>query len=94
MNEQTVTELYTVDESTRIDPNSPSAPAHVSPALQKALEIGAICNNASASRNEAGVFVGQSTDVAMLNILHVFGMPDPREVNFFSSFKDAIVTIL
>ncbi|KAI0314585.1 Ca-transporting ATPase [Amylostereum chailletii] len=77
-NEQTVTELYTVDESVEVDPSAPVAPARVSQALFKTLEIGAVCNNASASRDEAGMFVGQSTDVALLNILSVFDVPDPR----------------
>lgn len=52
----------------------------VSPAMKKAIEIGALCNNASLVRNEDGVFVGQSTDVALLNVLHLFGVADRREV--------------
>jgi len=43
------------------------------------LEIGSICNNASASRNEHGVYIGQSTDVALLNVLPAFGMSDQRQ---------------
>ncbi|KAH9174469.1 calcium-transporting ATPase [Lactarius sanguifluus] len=77
-NEQTVTELYTVDEHVRIDPSSPAPPARVSPALRKTLEVGALCNNASATRNEDGAFVGQATDVALLNALFLFNLPDPR----------------
>ncbi|EPQ55398.1 Ca-transporting ATPase [Gloeophyllum trabeum ATCC 11539] len=79
-NEQTVTELYTVDEAVHIDPATRVHSAHqVSAAVKKALEIGALCNNASASRNEEGVFVGQSTDVALLNILSSFNLDDPRK---------------
>ncbi|KAI0041087.1 Ca-transporting ATPase [Auriscalpium vulgare] len=77
-NEQTVTELYSVDETVRLDPSAPVAPSQISPALRKTLEIGAICNNASATRNEEGIYVGQSTDVALLNILDIFEIPDPR----------------
>ncbi|KZV61334.1 calcium-transporting P [Peniophora sp. CONT] len=77
-NEQTVTELYTVDERVEIDPTSPTPPLSVSPALRRALEIGALCNNAILSRDEPGTFVGQSTDVAFLNVLGVFNMADPR----------------
>ncbi|KAI0029944.1 Ca-transporting ATPase [Vararia minispora EC-137] len=88
-NEQTVTELYTVDETIELDPSAgedamgrarrvPTAAARLSPAVRKALEIGALCNNASASRNDDGVYVGQSTDVALLNVLDAFQMPDPR----------------
>lgn len=78
-NEQTVTELYTVDELVRIDPSSPVPPARVSPALRKTLEVGALCNNASAMRKEDGDFVGQATDVALLNALFLFNLPDPRQ---------------
>ncbi|ETW74623.1 P-type ATPase [Heterobasidion irregulare TC 32-1] len=77
-NEQTVTELYSVDEAVTIDPSSPTPPHRVSAALSKTLKIGALCNNASITRNEEGIHVGQSTDVALLNILPVFDMPDPR----------------
>lgn len=79
-NEQTVTELYTVDELVCLDPAAPAPPAHVSPALRKALEVGALCNDASIVRNENGEYVGHATDVALLNALSVFGLPDPRHV--------------
>ncbi|KAI0061869.1 Ca-transporting ATPase [Artomyces pyxidatus] len=77
-NEQTVTELYSVDEFVHIDPSAPVVPSSIAPALRKMLEIGALCNNASHTRNEEGIYVGQSTDVALLNILSVFDIADPR----------------
>lgn len=46
------------------------------------MDIGAICNNASLVKNEDGVYVGQSTDVALLNVLSLFGLPDRRDVRF------------
>jgi Ca2+-transporting ATPase len=49
--------------------------------MKKALEIGALCNNASIVRNEDGVYVGQSTDVALLNVLDVVGVVDRRAVS-------------
>jgi Ca2+-transporting ATPase len=80
-NEQTVTEAYSVDETVHIDRSAPVMPAErISPALTKATEIGSLCNNASMTRNENGEFVGQSTDVALLNVLDVFGIPDQRQV--------------
>ena len=81
-NEMTVTEAYAVDETVFLNPSS-SAPysGTVSPAITRALDIGAICNNASAERNEDGIFVGQSTDVALLNVLDAFGLPDRRKVH-------------
>ncbi|KAJ7798618.1 Ca-transporting ATPase [Mycena olivaceomarginata] len=55
--------------------------------VDETLEIGAICNNASIVRNEEGIFVGQSTDVALLNILHACGLPDQRTRPFNSEQK-------
>ncbi|KAF9529770.1 hypothetical protein CPB83DRAFT_875437 [Crepidotus variabilis] len=79
-NEQTVTEAYAVDETVFLDPSS-TIPytGSVSPAIRRALDIGALCNNASLEKNEDGAFVGQSTDVALLNVLQLFGIPDRRE---------------
>ena len=78
-----------MDETVFLDPSS-SVPytGAISPAIRKALDIGALCNNASMTRNEDGVYVGQSTDVALLNVLAVFGIEDRREVGlfFFYSF--------
>ncbi|KAJ6534044.1 Ca-transporting ATPase [Mycena vulgaris] len=73
-NEQTVTEAYAVDEIVHLDP----PPSNLTAAIQKTLDIGALCNNASMVRNEEGIFVGQSTDVALLNILHMSGLSDRR----------------
>ncbi|KAF9486080.1 Ca-transporting ATPase [Pholiota conissans] len=79
-NEQTVTEAYAVDETIFLDPNSTASyVGSVSPAIKRAMDIGALCNNASLVRNEDGAFVGQSTDVALLNVLQLFGLPDLRE---------------
>jgi magnesium-transporting ATPase (P-type) len=80
-NEQTVTELYAVDETIHVDSSGTSVYSQsISPALRKVVEIGALCNNASAKRNETGEFSGQSTDVALMNVLDVFGIVDPRAV--------------
>ena len=87
-----VTEAYAVDEMVRIDPSVPVMPAErISPALTKTIEIGSLCNNASLTRNEHGEFVGQSTDVALLNVLDVFGIPDQRQVRVVSiGFRAAL----
>ncbi|CAE6464561.1 unnamed protein product [Rhizoctonia solani] len=77
-NEQTVTQIFVVDHlvnvetgfGTRINTNV------ITPAVRKTLEIGGLCNNAF--RNSEGVNVGQSTDVAMLNVLAEFGVRDER----------------
>ncbi|CAE6396398.1 hypothetical protein ACGC1H_005329 [Rhizoctonia solani] len=77
-NEQTVSQIFVVDHivnvetgfGTRINTNV------VTPAVRKTLEIGGLCNNAF--RNSEGINVGQSTDVAMLNVLAEFGVRDER----------------
>ncbi|KAJ7072897.1 Ca-transporting ATPase [Mycena amicta] len=73
-NEQTVMEAYSVDETVRLDPPPPI----LSPALRKTFDIGVLCNNASMTRNEEGIFVGQSTDVAFVNVLYNLELPDRR----------------
>ncbi|KAF9450118.1 Ca-transporting ATPase [Macrolepiota fuliginosa MF-IS2] len=78
-NEQTVTEAYAVDETIYLDPTSTTPyVGSISPAMRKTLEIGALCNNASMERSEDGIFVGQSTDVALLNVLDIVGVVDKR----------------
>lgn len=54
-------------------------PHQLSPALIRTLEIGGICNNANSIRSEDGSWAGQSTDVALLNVLDAAGLPEPRQ---------------
>ncbi|OSX61640.1 hypothetical protein POSPLADRAFT_1046930 [Postia placenta MAD-698-R-SB12] len=77
-NEQTVMEIYVVDEPVHCDPSAAAPPVHQhTVAVKKTLAVGALCNNAI--HKEDGTFVGQSTDVALLNVLSVFGLSDPRQ---------------
>ena len=78
-----MTEVYVIDETILVD----SAPESAAPlmenhlhSIRKLLEVGSICNNASAARNANGVYIGQSTDVALLNVLSPFGLDDMRQV--------------
>ena len=75
-NEQTVTEVYAVDELVKVDDNNPALKRIQ--AMTKTLNIGATCNLAFV--NEEGTTVGQATDVAMLEVLAQFEMSDPRPV--------------
>lgn len=74
-----MTEIYVVDECIQIDTvvssSQPSAP------VRKTLEIGSLCNNAILSGSGDGTYVGQSTDVALLNVLSTFGLSDQRHVS-------------
>ena len=58
------------------------APPNVplTPSLRKTLSIGSLCNNAV--KNDEGTYVGQSTDVALLNVLALFNMSDERQVRY------------
>ncbi|PCH35653.1 calcium-transporting P [Wolfiporia cocos MD-104 SS10] len=77
-NEQTVMEIYAVDELVYSDTSGPIPPPHhISSAVRKTLTVGALCNNAILK--EDGAYVGQSTDVALLSVMSVFGMADPRQ---------------
>ncbi|KAK0195989.1 Ca-transporting ATPase [Armillaria mellea] len=68
-NEQTVIEAYSVDEVIQLDNEaSPTLPS----AVRMAIDIGAL------SGTDDGSFVGQSTDVALLNVLYQVGLPDRR----------------
>ncbi|KAG8717323.1 High affinity Ca2+/Mn2+ P-type ATPase-like protein [Ceratobasidium sp. 394] len=76
-----VSQIFVVDHITHIDPSSssPSSISHVTPAVRKILEIGEICNNAF--RNTEGVNAGQSTHVAMPNVLAEFGVQNEIRVS-------------
>ncbi|ODQ50108.1 calcium-transporting ATPase 1 [Saitoella complicata NRRL Y-17804] len=78
-NHMTVTKLWTVD------------PANLSPvqvkeengaaagvAVKNLLRVGSLCNNAHTA--DLGHFVGQATDVALLEVLAKYGMEDPRSL--------------
>jgi Ca2+-transporting ATPase len=84
MNEQTVMEIYTVDETVQLGTIS-APPVKVAPALRKALQVGCLCNNAFIE--DGGKVVGQSTDVALIKVLDTFGISDERRVRhtFFRS---------
>jgi Ca2+-transporting ATPase len=81
MNEQTVTELFVSygDETLLLDPTihafrTPSTSA------RRALEVGAICNDAVPIGDGSGKFAGQATDVALAAAYAAAtpGGPDPR----------------
>ncbi|CAE7208909.1 unnamed protein product [Rhizoctonia solani] len=77
-NEQTVSQIFVVDHIINVETGFGTRmnTSVVTPAVRKTLEIGGLCNNAF--RNTEGINVGQSTDVAMLNVLAEFGVRDER----------------
>lgn len=73
-NVMTVVRCYTVDEGLiNLTQNVPETP---STALSRLLLTGNLCNNSY--RDEKGNNVGQATDVAMANVLRLFGLEDKR----------------
>lgn len=87
-NEMTVTHAYTVDDMLDLNPYLDAAsslgPRHPdtasfkpSAALLKTALIGNLCNNGF--RNEQGVYVGNSTEVALLNVLSALRCEDERK---------------
>ncbi|KAG1742482.1 hypothetical protein EDB19DRAFT_616848 [Suillus lakei] len=73
-NKQTVTEIYVVDEIIHIDdPRST-----ISPAVRKVLEIESLCHNSSMSKDGEGK-LGQSPNVALINVLSSFNISDQQQ---------------
>ncbi|KAI9318470.1 PMR1-type calcium-transporting P-type ATPase [Dichotomocladium elegans] len=77
-NQMTVTQVFTVDGQTTFDFLGPHASTVAfTEALRQTLRIGNLCNNAQLAEN--GVFVGQPTEVALLDILGQVDLQDERE---------------
>jgi P-type Ca2+ transporter type 2C len=71
---------YVIDETLNME-KAAAISESPSPAMLKLFEVGALCNNSSTVRNEDKKWLGQSTDVALLNVLDVLELPDPRPVS-------------
>lgn len=94
-NEMSVVRIFTLEDG-ELDLNK-SVPHAQSPSLARCLLVGNLCNNSH--RDERGNNVGQPTDVAMVNVLRLFGLEDRRpylkrtnEVPFSSETKFMAVT--
>ncbi|ORX54116.1 PMR1-type calcium-transporting P-type ATPase [Hesseltinella vesiculosa] len=75
VNQMTVTNVFTLDNEAIFDFEH-SAPTQYSEALRQTLRIGNLCNNAQ--RTEDGKFIGQPTDMALLDVLQRSGLRDER----------------
>lgn len=78
-NEMTVTRSYTVDDDV-IDLTK-TLTRENSLAVKHLALIGNTCNNAF--RNPDGIYVGSSTEVALLNVVYKLGLHDQREASLF-----------
>ncbi|KAJ8654913.1 calcium-transporting P-type ATPase, PMR1-type [Lichtheimia ornata] len=75
-NQMTVTKVFTMDYQKTFDYEH-GAPPTLSDALKKTLRIGNLCNNAYVG--EDGKFIGQPTDIALLDVVLRSGLSDERE---------------
>ena len=77
-NEMTVARLYTVDDDLlNIENVLPQSSFSHSTAIKKLLLVGNLCNHSYVNE---GKVVGQSTEVALMNVVHRLGLSDEREV--------------
>ncbi|KAI8144103.1 PMR1-type calcium-transporting P-type ATPase [Fennellomyces sp. T-0311] len=75
-NQMTVTKIFTIDGEKTFDYEH-SVPAKLSDALRQTLRIGNLCNNAYVG--EDGKYIGQPTDIALLEVSVRTGLKDDRE---------------
>ncbi|KAI8069445.1 PMR1-type calcium-transporting P-type ATPase [Gongronella butleri] len=75
VNQMAVTNVFTA-ENEAIFHFEHSVPTHFSDALRQTLRIGNLCNNAQ--RTEDGKFIGQPTDIALLDVVLRSGLRDER----------------
>ncbi|KAI8331017.1 PMR1-type calcium-transporting P-type ATPase [Chlamydoabsidia padenii] len=96
VNQMTVTKVFTLQNHTIFDYEH-TIPNQFTPALRQTLRIGNLCNNANVS--EDGKYIGQPTDIALLDVAIRSGFQDERltyerlaEVPFNSDQKYMSVT--
>ncbi|KAI7864906.1 PMR1-type calcium-transporting P-type ATPase [Spinellus fusiger] len=77
LNQMTVTKVFTM-QNQQIYNYEYTYPTTTTDALRQTLRIGNLCNNAR--RKEDGNYIGQPTDIALLDIVIRSGMKDEREV--------------
>lgn len=75
-NKQTICQCFTLEDGMLDLTQRDSIPHSQGRALTRTLLVGNLCNNSH--RDERGENVGQATDVAMVNVLRVFGIEDKR----------------
>ncbi|KAI8086463.1 PMR1-type calcium-transporting P-type ATPase [Halteromyces radiatus] len=96
VNQMTVTKVFTMQDQAVFDYEN-KVPTHFPMALRQTLRIGNLCNNANIS--EDGKYIGQPTDIALLDVAIRSGFQDERvgyerlsEVPFNSEQKYMSVT--
>ena len=78
-NQMTVTQIFTIDDGLKTVESLTEPSIHmlkISDVIMKTLQIANLCVNAY--RNQDGINVGTSTEVALLNVLTILGVEDCR----------------
>ncbi|KAF9976398.1 High affinity Ca2+/Mn2+ P-type ATPase-like protein [Actinomortierella ambigua] len=79
MNQMTVTKLFTLAEGFPVDlDDSRVVDVDVHPGLRRLVQVGNLCNNAF--MDEHGKWIGQPTDIALIELLKDFNLEDDRLV--------------
>ncbi|KAL0089261.1 PMR1-type calcium-transporting P-type ATPase [Phycomyces blakesleeanus] len=77
LNQMTVTKVFTA-ENQQIFDYEYKKPSDMTDALRQTLRIGNLCNNAQVG--EDGKYIGQPTDIALLDVVLRSGLKDERDV--------------
>ncbi|KAG0176386.1 High affinity Ca2+/Mn2+ P-type ATPase-like protein [Apophysomyces sp. BC1034] len=77
VNQMTVTKVFTVHDQAIFDFEH-TVPREITDALRQTLRIGNLCNNAQLT--EEGKYIGQPTDIALLDVAIRSGLTDEREM--------------
>jgi Ca2+-transporting ATPase len=79
MNQMTVTKAFTLAEGFPVDlDQTKKVDVNLHPGLRQLLQVGNLCNNAFL--DEHSKWIGQPTDIALIDILSALGVSDERPV--------------
>ena len=78
MNKMTITKIFTISEGA-VDVSNKDNLERVRgrPAFRRLFQVGSMCNNAHVQGSE---YIGQPTEIAILEFMQQVGLPDEREV--------------
>ncbi|KAG0318520.1 High affinity Ca2+/Mn2+ P-type ATPase-like protein [Dissophora globulifera] len=79
MNQMTVTKFFTLAEGFPVDlDQNKTVDVDVHPGLRRLLQVGNLCNNAF--KDEHSKWIGQPTDIALIEVLRTVGVTDERPI--------------
>lgn len=85
MNQMTVTKAFTLAEGFPLDlDQAKGVDVDVHPGLRRLLQVGNLCNNAFL--DDHSKWIGQPTDIALIEVLKGLGISDERPVRIDYGF--------